>query len=844
MAKQAAGLALVEGTGANKTLLVFENREEQNSYMVKRLMRRAGWEREAFLLSSLENPSLNELIKNQGVQVVVGMGEKVLHHLLGEVDVMRWRGRFTKHPMGIWQMVTFEPSQLVARRAEPDEEAKVPMRHPPRFQGLWMLDVARALQVVKQGYKRVQPSYLCDPSPENFAKWAAYYEATLAGDPDTHLSWDIETPYKQKNKDESELEEAEFDPNAPIIRVSFAYAEYSGVSVPWTGPYMPTIKRLLASKGPMVVWNGNTFDVPLVKAQGIEVGGTIYDYMDGFHVLQSDLPKGLEFVSSIFTDLLPWKHLNNSDAVLYSAIDADAALRNALGIRAQLKKQGMWDAFLKHSVKLMPKLYEAGQRGNQVNIEKREKFRAEWTAKRDALIDECQQYIPMELLPVKRFKRIPKNPKPGILVENIGKVNTCTKCGASGVTKGKHLKGGKKNPCHGAMFEKRPGMVTGWHEYLKWNPNSSEQLKKYMRHFGHPVGKHAKDQDKETADSKHLKKLVKEFGESHPVYAITLEIHKISKAVSTYLFKTDAENRVHTTYVNSPSTWRLGSRDVNMQNLGKREENKYALQAREIIVASPGHVLIQADSSSIEAVMVGYFMGDPTYIELARRGVHDFMTCYELGIPFTDAAIAEYKEKNPKYYKEVREKCKRVVHGTNYGMGPWLMTELYPETFPRLRDAQRMQNKLFTAIPNLKKWQHETMVRAQKETFIQSPWGHRHYFYDVFTQTPEGKIKKGKDAKRAIAFPPQNGAGCFMRDNLLIIAESEFGQYMPANVSVHDGYVLDVPDRDGIPERAIDFLVEVLTRPIPEMGGLQIGCAVERGYDWKNMDEIKKVSIN
>jgi DNA polymerase I-like protein with 3'-5' exonuclease and polymerase domains len=242
--------------------------------------------------------------------------------------------------------------------------------------------------------------------------------------------------------------------------------------------------------------------------------------------------------------------------------------------------------------------------------------------------------------------------------------------------------------------------------------------------------------------------------------------------------------------------------------------------------------------------MVGYFMNNPSYIALARKGVHDFLTCYELGIPFTKDAITAYKEKDPKVYKTTRDKCKRVVHGVSYGMGPWLMTELYPETFPRLRDARRMQDKLFKAIPDLPQWQHETMVRAQKDTFLKNPWGHRHRFYDVFTQTAEGKIKKGKDAKRAIAYLPQSSAGSFMRDNLILIGESEWGQYMPANVSVHDGYVLDVPDRDGIPEAAVDFLVKILTRPIDEMGGLQIGCAVERGINWRHMDEIKVVTID
>lgn len=156
---------LVEGTGANRVLLVFSGRKEQAHFMVDRLMKRGGWERGAFLISSLEHPNLNGLIKQHGIKCVVGLGEQVLHHLLGEVDVMRWRGRFTQHPMGVWQMVTFEPSMLLAYKAEDVEEGKAVLRHPPRFQGLWAMDIARAIYVAKEGYVRKKPYYICDPKP-------------------------------------------------------------------------------------------------------------------------------------------------------------------------------------------------------------------------------------------------------------------------------------------------------------------------------------------------------------------------------------------------------------------------------------------------------------------------------------------------------------------------------------------------------------------------------------------------------------------------------------------------------------------------------------------------------
>lgn len=57
------------------------------------------------------------------------------------------------------------------------------------------------------------------------------FENALARE-DVMLSWDIETPYKLKKSDEDEFEESERD--TVILRISFAYREGTGVSVPWT----------------------------------------------------------------------------------------------------------------------------------------------------------------------------------------------------------------------------------------------------------------------------------------------------------------------------------------------------------------------------------------------------------------------------------------------------------------------------------------------------------------------------------------------------------------------------------------------------------------------------------
>jgi hypothetical protein len=79
----------------------------------------------------------------------------------------------------------------------------------------------------------------------------------------------------------------------------------------------------------------------------------------------------------------------------------------------------------------------------------------------------------------------------------------------------------------------------------------------------------------------------------------------------------------------------------------------------------------------------------------------------------------------------------------------------------------------------------------------------------------------------------------FARQNLKRIGDSEWGEFMPANTFIHDGYILEVPEAKA--DAAEEFLLNLLTRPIPEMGGLRVGAASDRGYNWGDHDPGRKI---
>ena len=766
----------------------------------------------------------------EDVHTVIPMGEAALQTVAGVNDLFRWRGRVQvvyTWGLPVVMLATMRVVDMLPRTQS--RSASQLSNRPARFQGVWIRDVQAAIQNAGQ-FVRHTDQYLLDP--KSLPEWDAWVRDALL--PGRQLSFDIETQYTPKGQ-KSEEDDSDKAPEGAILRCSFSVAPHTGVSIPWNSEFLPGIRGLLESGQPKVGWNCASFDVPRLKKEGIEVGGRIRDFQDAWHLLESDLPKGLEWVSSFYTHVAPWKHLSDINPARYAAIDADVALQNAIGIEKDLRAFGQWDLFERHCTDLMPILTRAGERGNLIDLEYQGKLRVEMEAEKARMALGADGLVPLEVKPV---KTVMTKPEPsvahGIRLEPA-KVKVCSVCGKEVTNKTEHQKGGKKNPCKAGTIKTVEGKRPVYDVFQPFNMGSSDQLQAYAKHFGHPVAMDPKTKQPQM-NKVHLEKLVERFPK-HEVYQLALDYSQVAKTLSTYMYEPDHLGLIHTTYVNAPSTWRLASRNYNLQNVGKRDSNKWAKKARRQIVARPGHVFVQADSTSIEAVVVGKLIDDDNFVAVAKKSIHAYLCCKELGWDFTDANIKRVKDE----YKDLYNQFKTAVYLLLYGGNPYLMHMTNTELFPTVQAAQDIQDKIYAILPKLKSWQVRVREQAKKEGVLQSPFGYRHKFFDVYTfkRTDEGLItykdgepviKLGGDAKRALAFIPQNCAGAFCRETLRMMGESAWAPFMPANVSVHDGYTLEVPE--WMAEGAMAYLIDLLTRPIVELGNLRIGCEVEIGRNW------------
>jgi DNA polymerase I-like protein with 3'-5' exonuclease and polymerase domains len=358
----------------------------------------------------------------------------------------------------------------------------------------------------------------------------------------------------------------------------------------------------------------------------------------------------------------------------------------------------------------------------------------------------------------------------------------------------------------------------GWARMLPFNPASPPQVKSLIRHLGLKVPS-GKGESGESTESKHLKAL----GRKNAIFKTILEYRERCKVIDAYMWEVAADGRVHCSFSFHPSTWRKSCRNPNVQTVPKR--NDLAAEFRRMVVAGPQHLLVECDSSAIEAVLVGYFGGSERYVELAKNGVHKWLAQQYAGRPVSKS--------EPLY-----DQIKRVVHLSNYMGTPHRIYEEYSEVFSGVKAAKELQEFYFSTDPgrDVRAWQQSTLQLAHKEHQLNTPFGQRHYFYDVFTQR-NGEAALGDDAKRAVAFRPQATASAIQTEFVLEITDRHEWMLPHLRWLVHDSIIAEVPERDA--ERFARELAEVMRMPFEQLQGLSIGCEVKVGPNLAEMKELK-----
>lgn len=215
------------------------------------------------------------------------------------------------------------------------------------------------------------------------------------------------------------------------------------------------------------------------------------------------------------------------------------------------------------------------------------------------------------------------------------------------------------------------------------------------------------------------------LSERHPIVPKILEYRGIKKLLSTYvealpLLINPATGHIHTSYNQAvAATGRLSSTNPNLQNIPVRDE--LGRPIRRAFVASDGdHLLLSADYSQVELRLMAHMSGDEGMIEAFRSGedIH------------RDTASRLFHTAPDEVTSDQRRKAKTANFGIIYGISAFGLRQRMGGDMS-MGEAKEIIEGYFRSYPAVKEYIDNTIREAKGDGFVQTIFGRRRYLPDI-----------------------------------------------------------------------------------------------------------------
>lgn len=826
------------------------------------------WEHEAIALC---RPMNEKLYRERQPKAFLALGGVAMRELTGMTGyrqgIKLTRGFPIKSKYGIPCVGTYHPSFL--RRGEKGEEKETGAHtQGAAGQGMDLLgvliqDIKLALWVARNGWKYELDSAVEYQEFATLSDLANFYN-DAAAHPELPIAWDIETRETLSTDDESEVLTPDAE-KTEIHQIQFSLRPKQAIICNWqdSEAFLKLVKAILALPNVKLDFNGRLSDRPITikfmrdKGVDVHIAGDLHDLMDMWHHAQPDLPKGLQHVASFYCpEIGPWKHLDSSRPHFYGGRDVDAPQRIWAKLPGDLRKLGLfkphtltlWEGYSRHVFQLGPVLDRMSARGIPINDTKRVEFGHWLDEQKVKLESDIQSMVPEAvkgLHPAVGYKRLPPALREQLILRKLQEgVDPDSQAYSSIQVKDKlYVQREFPNPDQLKLLPDLP--TYRWCELIPFNPNSSDQVIRYIRHKreeevknyvarGHSrdkaeerckykVPRNRKEQ-RDTTDKKELLALAKRTGD--PLFGATVQVREFGKLKGTYVdgWKPADDGRAHPSFTTAPATGQLGSENPNAQNVVSEHSRGTAVSStlialatkfRQIIEAPPGYTLLEFDYKSFHALTLGFSAEDASYIRVARIDIHSYFAAVGLlRIAKSDDLLSKCDEELSEYLAWVKEKyseirngqAKSAILGYGNGLREQRLYEQNPEFFSSKREARDVLNKLDQTFPIVAAFHKRTVAEAADKKYLMSPHGYIRRFWEVFVnkpitdsyqphpgerlfQTGDGqrwKVGHGPDAEAAISFPVQLPGHGHLKDNMLEIDRLGWAARYGMINTVHD----------------------------------------------------------
>jgi len=585
----------------------------------------------------------------------------------------------------------------------------------------------------------------------------------------------------------------ETSPAQGMTCISFAYRKDMAISIPTTKAYwggwddwrlvMRKVHEILTKPGYERCAQNASYDIQyLARIYGILPMKSWQDTMIMMHSCYSELRKGLDFITSIFTDepyykddLKVWFEGGYTDDKLYEYNARDSAVQYECmeALDKEMDRLEVRPTYNFMMSLLEPLLYMM-LRGVRLNQDKLQYYRThlldEWDKRQAEVFKECKVDNP-------KFINSPKQ-----LIE--------------------WMLANKMAP------PKKQGRYT------------TEKTKLQAFYYKYPMLE-------KVIEARETRKLIGTY------LGVDVDTRLPSKPVADQV-----DGRIRCSYNSTGAeTGRLSSSEsifncgYNLQNVPKK--------IRDIFVPDPGKVFTEADLKGAEAMIVAYLAREPIQIKVFEEGgnIHTrnaMMIYSHLNVTEEDIKLEkEERGKRDEATKSMYYRAKKVGHSSNYLASKKSLSETL-RVSPT--DASMLLQRYYAAYPNIRLWHREVEYEIRHTRTLTTPLGRKRIFFGA--RVVNGALDD-QTLREAVAYVPQETSAHVLNLGLInVYNELCSHPEIELLLTVHDSLLVQHP-----PELS-DFVVKELTRlmsiPLTIHGRtLTIPIEIESGKNWKDLAEVE-----
>lgn len=311
--------------------------------------------------------------------------------------------------------------------------------------------------------------------------------------------------------------------------------------------------------------------------------------------------------------------------------------------------------------------------------------------------------------------------------------------------------------------------------------------------------------------------VLEELAGIHELPREILNYRMLSKLKSTYVdtlpLLCDKNNRIHTSFMQTgTATGRLSSKDPNLQNIPVRE--KEGRRIRQAFCAGEGKVLISADYSQIELVVLAHLSRDENLMAAFTEGkdVHK------------RTAMLIFAAEEAEVTPEMRRVAKTINFGVMYGMSAFRLAK---ELGISRTEAKNFIDSYFRTYRGVREFLDSVILEGEKNGYVSTIMGRKRIITGI---NSKNKTEKAGAERTAINTPIQGSAADIVKIAMLNLSGAIKKQNLKTRMilQVHDEIIFEAPEEEA--ERVIPVIREEMENAVKLRIPLKV--SIEKGKRW------------